>query len=80
MQFVMKLIALTVGLIAATPAYTAQDNKTTSDQRSDLTRTEPTRETVGGTATPTSQSAGTQGNSSNAGAALNRNGQSGAGR
>jgi len=58
------LILAITGLIplAATPAYTAQDNKSTSDQRNDLTRSSPDGGTIAGTATPTPQSSGTQGN------------------
>ena len=66
------LIMLTaLSPIAAVPVFAAQDNKSTSEQRTDLTRRTPTGGTIGGTATPNPQAAGTQGVSGQGGSGMN---------
>jgi hypothetical protein len=52
---------MAIAALLAMTADAAQDNKSTSDQRDDLTRTNSTGGTIAGTATPTPQAAGTQG-------------------
>jgi hypothetical protein len=57
------LVTLTLLLsLTAAPVLAAPDNKSTSEQRPDLTTSNPTGQTIPGTATTTPQSAGDQGN------------------
>ena len=48
-------------LFAMSPVLAAQDDKSTIEQRPDLTQSVPTGDTIPGTATSTPQSAGHQG-------------------
>jgi hypothetical protein len=69
----LHLLATATFLLSLTaiPALAAQDNKSNSEQRPDLTSTQPTGTTIPGTATTTPQAAGDQGSvsSNNQGAA-----------
>jgi len=59
---VTSLLSLTASLVlTASPVLAAPENKSTSEQRPDLTTTQPTGTTIPGTATTTPQSAGDQG-------------------